>query len=287
MRKNIEMFDWKDDVERAEIVSIGDDLILLEKPIIKSTFNYPFKTNMVTAQICLSGRTEGYIDLNFYISPPSSLTIILPDQILQHKYMSEDFSGLCIIMSQKFINSLNLGQSNSLFLSIMENPVIALSENDLKSVITYYDMLKDAIEKVDNSFRLETVKYLTMAFFYGTSYQFHKKNNKIEKSKNEILVDKFITLVKGHYREERSIGFYADRLCLTPKYLSTVIKANTGRTANDWIDRYVILDAEALLKSSDMTIQQISDELNFSSQSFFGKYFKRLIGVSPTEYRSK
>lgn len=287
MRKNIDIFDWQDDLKREKITSIDNDLILLEKPMIKSIFNFPFKVDMVTAQICLSGMTEGYINLNPYISTASSLTIIMPDQILQHKYMSEDFSGLFIVMSKKFINSLNIQSNASLFMSIVENPVISLSENDLQSVITYYTMLKDAIKRGDNPFRMETIRYLTMAFFYGTSYQFHERSNKTHKSKNEIVVEKFLTLLKKKYKQERSVGFYADKLCLTPKYLSTLIKANTNRTANDWIDRYVILEAEALLKSTNMTIQQISDELNFPSQSFFGKYFKRLKGMSPREYKNK
>jgi AraC-like DNA-binding protein len=76
-------------------------------------------------------------------------------------------------------------------------------------------------------------------------------------------------------------------LSLTPKYLSQIIKASTGKSANEWIDEYVMLEAKALLKSTTMTIQQISDELNFPSQSFFGKYFKRCEGVSPKEYREK
>jgi AraC-like DNA-binding protein len=78
---------------------------------------------------------------------------------------------------------------------------------------------------------------------------------------------------------------YADQLYLTPKYFSKVIKDNSGASASEWIDNYVILEAKALLKSTNMTILQISDELNFPSQSFFGKYFKRVVGVSPKEYR--
>ena len=81
------------------------------------------------------------------------------------------------------------------------------------------------------------------------------------------------------------MDFYAEKLSITPKYMSTVIKQTSGKTAGDWIDDHVLLEAKALLKSTNMTILQISDELNFPSQSFFGKYFKRLTGVSPKEYR--
>jgi AraC-like DNA-binding protein len=85
--------------------------------------------------------------------------------------------------------------------------------------------------------------------------------------------------------EERSIGFYADKLCLTPKYLT--IKEMSGKLAGEWIDDYVMLEAKVLLKSTNMTVQQISERLNFTTQSHFGTYFKRLAGVSPKEYRGK
>ena len=98
-------------------------------------------------------------------------------------------------------------------------------------------------------------------------------------------MEKFLSLVQINYKEQRGLEFYADKLCFTPKYLSKVIKENSGTSANDWIDNHVVLEAKALLKSTNMTIQQISDELNFPSQSFFGKYFKRHVGVSPKEYK--
>ena len=81
--------------------------------------------------------------------------------------------------------------------------------------------------------------------------------------------------------------YFADRLCISPKHLSMVVKKVSGRTASDWIDDYVILQAKQLLRSSSLTIQEVSRELNFSNQSFFGKYFKKHVGMSPSEYRAK
>ena len=201
--------------------------------------------------------------------------------------MSEDFSGFFTVMSNRYINSLNIQTWTPLFVSIEKNPVIPLAEDDLKPIMAYFSLLKESIKRIDNPYRMDTVKYLTKAFFYDIGYQIHKKPESNKKSKYEILVDRFLTLVEKHYREERNVGFYADKLQITPKYLSSLLKENTGKFANEWIDSYVILEAEALLKSTNMTIQQISDELNFPTQSVFGKYFKRLTGKSPREYKSK
>ena len=95
----------------------------------------------------------------------------------------------------------------------------------------------------------------------------------------------FLRTVQLHYKKERKVLFYADKLHLSAGYLSTVIKNISGKTAAEWIDDYVMLEAKTLLKSTNLTIQQISDNLNFPSQSFFGKYFKRQAGVSPKEYK--
>ena len=84
----------------------------------------------------------------------------------------------------------------------------------------------------------------------------------------------------------RSIAYYAKLLCISPKHLSATIKIMSGQTASEWIDNYVIIAAKAMLRSSSKTIQQISNDLNFSNQSFFGKFFKKYVGVSPTEYRT-
>lgn len=287
MKNNVHLLNWQVEIEDAEVVSIDNDLILLDKPIIKSVLDYPFKVDVTTTFICLSGKMEGYINLKSIIALAPSLTVIFPGQILQYKYMSDDFTGLFIIMSYRYINNLNIQTWTPLFTSIRENPVVSLAENDLKTIITYYSLLKDAIKNEDNPYRMETVRHLTKAFFYGSGHQFHKVPKEENKSKHEIIVEKFLKLVEKHYREERGIGFYADKLSMTPKYLSSLVKTNTGKFANEWIDSYVILEAEALLKSTNMTIQQISNDLSFPTQSIFGKYFKRLTGKSPKEYKKQ
>lgn len=86
---------------------------------------------------------------------------------------------------------------------------------------------------------------------------------------------------------ERSISYYADKLCVTSKYLSQVVYKVSGRFAGDWITDFVILEAKALLKSRKYTVQQIADKLNFANQSFFGKYFKDKVGCSPSEYQKE
>ncbi len=98
-------------------------------------------------------------------------------------------------------------------------------------------------------------------------------------------VHEFIQLVHEYHRSERTVAFYADKLFISPKYLSLIIKETLGRSAAEIIDDYVILEAKNLLRFSGKNIQQVSYELNFPNQSSFGKYFKHLTGFSPSEYQ--
>lgn len=107
------------------------------------------------------------------------------------------------------------------------------------------------------------------------------------RSRKEHIFERFYESLIESYQAERSVRFYADRLCLTPKHLSGVVKEVSGKTVGEWIDDFVILEAKALLNSSSLSIQEISDRLNFANQSFFGKYFKHYTGLSPKEYRGK
>lgn len=100
------------------------------------------------------------------------------------------------------------------------------------------------------------------------------------------MSDRFIRLAQENFRDQRFLDFYAEKMEVTPKHLSRTVKKQTGYTAVEWIERFVILEAKVLLKSSNLNIQQISDELNFRSQSFFGKYFKKFTGMSPKEFRN-
>ena len=289
--KSILPFNWRNDVglDEMKMDAIGDDIILLDKPYITSTFEYPFKVDVTAAIICIKGCTEGVIDLKPYTSNGSCLITILPGQIMQYKSISEDFEGKFLIMSSKFTDSLfsNSQERLPLHLSARDNPVIPLNEASVEGMILYFDMLKNVIRIKDHPYRLEVARHLSLAFFYGAGIYFHNLANNRKMSHHETLVEKFLHLVEKHHKEQRGLEFYADKLCITPKHLSKVIRETSGKPANDWIDDHVALEAKALLKSTNMTIQQISDELNFPSQSFFGKYFKRVTGMSPKEYKAK
>ena len=248
--------------------------------------NYPFKIDMYVCCICLQGESIGKINLSPYRLTGARMSINISGQILEQEFISDDFKGICIFMSDKFISSLGLPYNFETYMLLQDRPVLDLKSVQLEAMLSYCTMVRRVIEN-KHPYQLDIIKHLTSAFFYGMGYYFHQISKNKTLSNDEALMNDFSKKVQLFYRKERKVLYYADKLHLSASYLSTVIKRVSGKTAAEWIDDYVILEAKALLKSTKLTIQQISDELNFSSQSFFGKYFKRITGLSPKEYREK
>ena len=281
--KNISYLNWRTYFNPQTIYSVGEDLILLDNQLMESP-RYPFKTDMLTATICIKGRAEGSANLQKIISQPNSFNVILPGQIITHDYQTADFEARHIIMSSKFVDTLGLDNRFSLFNS--HNQVIStmLSDYELKAILTFYEMLKWNITH-RNDYILETVRHMTLAFFYGFSHTFQQNITSKQTNRPQQLSDDFLILVKQHFKQEHSLEFYANKLCVTPKHLTTTIKSTTDCTAKEWIDKHLLLEAKALLKSTNLTIQQIADTLHFTSQDVFSKYFKYHIDITPKEYR--
>jgi AraC-like DNA-binding protein len=133
------------------------------------------------------------------------------------------------------------------------------------------------------------VRALLLAMFYdmsGVIYRIEQSSAK-KQSRSDVLFARFIALLQENFRKERRVGWYAQQLNITAKYLSEVVKSVSKRTPNEWIDSYVVLEIRVLLKNSPKTIKEITDELNFPNQSFLGKFFKEHVGLSPSEYRKE
>ena len=187
-------------------------------------------------------------------------------------------------MTQHFVESLALPYNFPLLMGIRDTPVLELRPGEFAAIHNYCDMVKGLLQTC-RPFQAETLRHLTCAYAYGLSSYLYQIAETRKLSNDEMLMQRFLHELHIHYKTERKVLFYADRLHVTPDYLSTLVRGISGRTASEWINNFVVLEAKIMLMSTKMTIQQVSQELNFPSQTFFGKYFKRLTGVSPKEYR--
>ena len=164
--------------------------------------------------------------------------------------------------------------------------MLQLKQEDTAVLNLFYEDIGKLVKTEGSVYAYQSMIFSFVAFFYRYVCKMFPYASLGDCSSKGRISDQFISLVQKNFKEERFLDFYANELSITPKHLSRTVKSQTGFTAVEWIERYVILEAKVMLKSSNMTIQQIADELNFPSQSFFGKYFKKNIGVSPKEYRN-
>lgn len=183
----------------------------------------------------------------------------------------------------------NTMQVMSVYKCLRNKHCFTFEERETKEFIHLYHSIKSMLQEMEHPFKIPILQSYTRIMYYWMVPAVIKESELQEKrpyTRQEELFERFITEVEAHYRKERNIKFYADLLCITPKYLSSVIFKVSQRLAGEWIDDYVMLEAKTLLKSGRLSIQQISEQLNFPNQSFFGKFFKRYAGVSPKEYKN-
>ena len=276
-------YDWQSKIRDIvpDDMRIGDDLLILKNASYKDSINEPRKVDVTTFILMDKGESRIIIEGMEYNLKAPCLAVVMPNQTYSLLETSDNLELRAIIMSNNF--TLNLMSSN-LNNMILENPVIDIS-SDIISFNTYYNVLLHTVRSSFKSSHLESAKHLTMSmlYFYARKLEHLEK----DKKKREIVFDRFCDDVRKFYKINRSIPFYSGRLAVSSKYLNDIVKEKTGITANEYIDRQTIIECKALLSSTDMSILKISLMMHFPSYSVFGKFFKRMTGMTPTEYREK
>ena len=252
---------------------------------------YPSRMNASVVSLCLKGSYTVSINLHEYTLTTNTLLITLPDQIVQNISKSDDFAGVFIVVSKGFIDDTlpHITQMLTFMFDVKENPALVLAQEDVDCLLEYHSFLWKRVRMPHNIYRKEIAQSILLSLFYELHHIYQRcMPQKLRvMTRKEELMEKFLREVAENYRTERAVSYYADKLCLTAKHLSAVVKEVSGKTAGKWIDDFVILEAKALLMSSEMSIQEIAEVLHFANQSFFGKYFKHAVGLSPREYRKR
>ena len=297
----IQYFDWLPQLEALEgVESIENEMLLFrykdvmsqllkDMPFHAETMRNPHKFDFFIFINHIAGSIKLKIDMvEHELSNPFNVIKLAPGQIVSFEHQN-DFDAMILFLSKRFVENLLVYVNGSVSfrfgkqIGAVEH--YEVNDNDPSPNI-FFMAVQNCLRDKTNPYRLQVVQHLMMAMFYASEKVREIDNdNQPSRTNADVLSKKFLELVKQNFRKERQLQFYADALCITPRYLSRVVKECTGSSAAEWIERCVVLEARALLKSTNMTIQQISDELNFPSQTFFGKYFKRRVGMSPKEYR--
>lgn len=246
--------------------------------------------------LCSQGKIELSFGDKFYQMQHGDIYIYMPSTLVRLLHKSEDAEGIMIEIDLDYIIPIVnkvINVENLLF--VREHPCISLSEGQYIHLEHLLNNLRNRIGVKNISelnvqhrhLTLELIKSMGQTICYEVLniYFANQPFQPLPQSKKDLVFQNFMLVLFRYYRRERDVAFYAKMQHMAPRYFSTIIKEKSGSNALQWIVQMVITEAKQLLEDSDLSIKEIAIRLNFPTQSFFGKYFKQYVGVSPKEYR--
>ncbi|WP_321437721.1 helix-turn-helix domain-containing protein [uncultured Bacteroides sp.] len=276
----------------ASIGTLNNDftLYLLQKNI--PTYNYLRSTNTFGVIIVCTGTLNVEINSIPYSLSQGDLAYLSPSVSFRLKSGNNEFKGYMMALSDFFVRSLQIPVEINNDRSFVNYYRQGLSDNIQSNINQIFSLIKDEISDSNRFFRREKLLNLVSIFYIDILNASAKSASASqipcyteETGRRTKLSKDFLGLVKLYSHEQRQVKFYANKLCITPKYLSLLIKQTTGKSANEWINNAVIIEAKYLLRTSGNSVKEVSFKLNFANQSFFGKYFKKIVGISPRDYQ--
>jgi len=251
----------------------------------------PYRASGYSIGLVLDGKKTLNIDLDSYDISAPGLLVMGPELIRQWSVDENHIDGMILYFTEDFIIS---GLSDIFFLKNFSY-FRESGKHFFKlhpELFLIFKKLFDQIEsknKSDDNNKFEVIRSYVRILLYEAEEAFTHQSNTQKKisTQAEINTRKFKNLLIDNFRNHREVQYYADKLFITTKHLSQTLKEQTGKTASDWINEIVILEAKVLLQNKENTIAQISDQLHFANPSFFGKFFKRNTTFNPKEYRNK
>ena len=273
------------------ILLTSDTFQILKEGQIISTFN---KCGIF---YCQRGSVEVSLEGCHYHIKPGDVYIYMASTLVHLLHKSEDAEGIMVEVDFYYILPIVnkvINVESQLFMR--KNPCVSLSGEQCAHFEYLLNNLWDGINAEDcqkenvqyQHLKLELIKSMGQTICYEilNMYFTNQPLQPLQQGKKDVVFQNFMLSLFRFYRKERDVSFYARMQHITPRYFSAIIKEKTGDSALQWIVRMVITEAKQLLEESDLSIKEIADQLNFPTQSFFGKYFKQYVGVSPKEYRN-
>lgn len=278
--------------EMEEVFYLSDDLVISALDASNTAIaDYPATVDGFLTIVMITGEATISLDMKNYVVRPNHIIVCSPDRVVRMVKCTHNASAYFVAFSQAFVNGIQLDLATSLpvFMRFGKAPVIVATQRDVDEIRQVFQLIKTMLRSDKERYRNEIIRSLFATAFYIMADLNRRDTSAplVKPGRGEVLFDEFMTLLQQHSKHERNVSFYAERMNITPKYLSTVVKEVSGKTAARWIDESVILEAKTLLKYSGLNIQEIAARLNFSTQSFFGKYFKQHTGTSPSLYKRK
>ena len=276
--------------ETLEIYILGDEFKFYQNLKYLPLTSYPSNNQSALIIYCLSGKAKITVHEDVHWIEPKELIILFPGQFISFSEPSEDFSTVTMVISTSLLSDTLSGVprfSPHFFFYMRSHYWYPQSERDISRMYVFLGMIKEKVTSHD-VYRRELILHL-LRYLYLELFNAYQKDSTLitirRDTRKEELANKFFELIMKHFKENKEVAFYADKLCITSKYLTMVIKETSGKSAKDWIVEYIILEIKALLKNTNLNIQEIAIKTNFANQSSLGRFFRKHTGMSLSQYR--
>lgn len=250
----------------------------------------PYRSNFYILGLCVEGWVEFYVDDNLITIRPNYLFAVGTQRTLQKVNQSPDCKLRYLFFTKDFLlnNITNFYELESfLFFSSNTYPYIQLEKEDAEPLLQLYDILKNKRDRVNTPHHLEIIRSLFYTFLYEAAAIYQKNQVAQPKFTRDAELNlKFQQLLVKNDKKKHNLKFYADSLFITPKYLIHAIKKSSGKTPGKLIDEAIVAEAKLLLKDPEHTVATVSEQLQFSDQASFSKFFKKNTGITPVTFRS-
>ncbi len=244
----------------------------------------PVKVVGASIFLCVCGHMTCRINLTDHIACAGDLLVVLPGSIMQITDASDDMQTVSLSFATEYFEAVV-----DVSAEMRACPVVRLADSDFQECMSVYHLLKTRINRKGRESSLMIVKGYVWAICGIIIDTWSNSSVKLGsgKSRPAELYARYLSLVQDDYHRHRSVKHYADILCVTPKYLSMVVKKESGRNASDFIDELVVFEAKALLLDRRHTVQQVAEKMDFPNPSFFSRFFRQRTGLTPTAYRNR
>lgn len=252
----------------------------------------PVRLEAVSIIVAAKGEISVDVDYLTQKADKNSVLFLIEHCIIENIKFSHDFRGYHIVISKELVREVmsDVVKMRSEVKSPRMNPLTVIDDADTQILLEHIGRIRASISDKEHSFYKNIIRNELSTFLLQFIHIRHKGTDdttlKQQIGHKEEIVRQFIMLVIENYKKEHEVTFYSNELCITPEYLSKILKGFNGKTANKWIADALVSEAKILLRKRDITVQQVAEELNFSDQSYFGKFFKKHTGKSPLEYRN-
>lgn len=242
--------------------------------------------------MCTSGICTISVNGKKRVITANNVMLITDESVIDSIMFSEDFDGIGFFVSYQLLQEIlkDITNMSDIFLLTHNHPVFDINDVEKEMMERYFKEITFRIEMPRHRYRLEVVRIIILSMIYDLSNAFDRilmlSGDEDRQTRSERIFVRFIQHVEHHFKEQRQVQWYANLMELSPKYLCEIITNVSRRSPNEWIDKFVTTEIRNQLRHTNKRISQIAEEMNFPTQSFFGKYFKENVGVSPSDYRN-